>query len=303
MRSRTWRWWRPAVGLLLFFVVYVVAAILMLLVGGIGLFLVDGVDLSAEAPDMSGWGFVLVINLVTAVAIPVVWLAWGAAHRMRIGWSSSVLGRLRWRLFPSYVGFALLTIGASIALSLALAVVGGWEVAGPVESYGWLVLVVLLTTPLQSAAEEYIFRGYLSQAVAGWIRDPRAGAISAAVVTAALFSLAHVPADLPMFLQYFAVGLAASAVVWLTGGLEAAIALHAVNNVVIFVLAGAIGEDAMAATESRASGQWFDVLVMLVALSAFVALVARARRRQRPETRTAALDLRPPVSAVPAPPG
>jgi membrane protease YdiL (CAAX protease family) len=303
MRSRTWRWWRPAVGLLLFVVVYVVAALLTLVVGGIGLFLVDGVDLTVEAPDMSGPGFLLVINLVTAVAIPVVWLAWGAAHRMRIGWSSSVLGRLRWRLFPSYVGFALLTIGASIALSLVLAVAGGGEVAGPVESYGWLVAVVLLTTPLQSAAEEYMFRGYLSQAIAGWVRDPRAGAISAAVVTAALFSSAHVPPNLPTFLQYFAVGLAASAVVWLTGGLEAAIALHAVNNVVIFVLAGAIGEEAMAATESRASGQWFDVLVILVALSAFVVLVARARRRQRPETRTAALDLRPPVPAVPAPAG
>ena len=30
--------------------------------------------------------------------------------------------------------------------------------------------------------------------------------------------------------------------VWLTGGLEAAIVLHAVNNVLVFVLAGALGE-------------------------------------------------------------
>ena len=110
-------------------------------------------------------------------------------------------------------------------------------------SYGWLLVVVLLTTPLQSAAEEYLFRGYLSQAVAGWVRRPRAGAVRAALVTAALFSLAHLPPDLPTFLHLFALGLAASAVVWLTGGLEAAIALHTVNNVVIFVLAGALGED------------------------------------------------------------
>ena len=47
---------------------------------------------------------------------------------------------------------ALLTIGASIALSLALAVVGGWDVTGPVESYGWLVVVVLLTTPVPEDA-------------------------------------------------------------------------------------------------------------------------------------------------------
>jgi membrane protease YdiL (CAAX protease family) len=301
MRSRTWRWWRPAVGLLIVGVVYLVAAFVTLLLGGIGLVIAEGTDLTAPDPEMSGPGFLLVINLVTAVAIPVVWLAWGAAHGMRIGWSSSVLGRLRWRLFPSYVGLALLTIGAAIGLSLALAVAGGWEVTDPVESYGWLVVVVLLTTPLQSAAEEYIFRGYLSQAIAAWVRAPRAGAISAAVVTAALFSLAHLPPDLPTFLQYFLVGLAASAVVWLTGGLEAAIALHAVNNVVIFVLVGAMGEDVTAATEAQAGVPWLDVLLVLVALSAFVALVARSCGRLRPETRTAAVDLRPPLQAGPTP--
>ena len=64
----------------------------------------------------------------------------------------------------------------------------------------------------------------------------------AALVTAALFSARAPPPDVPTFLDRFAFGLAASAVVWLTGGLEAAIVLHAVNNVLVFVLAGALGE-------------------------------------------------------------
>ena len=41
--------------------------------------------------------------------------------------------------------------------------------------------------------------------------------------------------------------------VWLTGGLEAAIVLHAVNNVLVFVLAGALGEGV--ATEEVPDGQ------------------------------------------------
>jgi uncharacterized protein len=90
-------------------------------------------------------------------------------------------------------------------------------------------------------------------------------------------------------------------VVWLTGGLEAAIALHAVNNVVIFVVVGAMGQNAMDATESQTGVGWFDVLLTLVALSAFVALVARSRRRSQPELRTAAVDLRAPFTAVPVP--
>ena len=87
-----------------------------------------------------------------------------------------------------------------------------------------------------------MFRGYLSQAIAAWVRRPAVGAVAAALLTAALFSVAHGPPDVATFLDRFAVGLAASAVVWLTGGLEAAIVLHAVNNVVVFVLAGALGD-------------------------------------------------------------
>jgi membrane protease YdiL (CAAX protease family) len=298
------------VGLLLFLAVYAVAAVLTFVLGIVGLIVAEGSALGPDGSgftgqvldDLSGPGFLLVVNLVTMVAIPAVWLVWAAVHRMRIGWSSSVLGRLRWRLLPSFTLYALLTLGVSLAVSLALAVAGGWEVSGPVAAYGWLLVVVILTTPLQSAAEEYVFRGYLSQAVAGWVRDPRSGGILAALVTATLFSFAHLPADLPTFTQFFVVGLAASAAVWLTGGLEAAIALHAVNNVVIFVLAGALGEDVVAGTESDAAGvPWFDVALTIVALAAFVTLVARSRRRLRPETSTAAVDLRPPVTAGPTP--
>ena len=68
------------------------------------------------------------------------------------------------------------------------------------------------------------------------------GAVVAALVTAALFWRRTLPADLQTFLDRFAVGLAASAAVWLTGGPEAAIVLHAVNNVLVFVLAGALGD-------------------------------------------------------------
>ena len=120
----------------------------------------------------------------------------------------------------------------------------------------------------------------------------------AAVVTAALFSAAHAPPDLETFLDRFAFGLAASAVVWLTGGIEAAVAVHAVNNVVVFVLAALLGEGV--ATVSVPDGlAYLFLLVTLLSLGAYVGLVARSRNRLRPETATAALDLRSPGSPVP----
>ena len=44
----------------------------------------------------------LFLNASLIVAIPCVWMAWAVAHGMRRGWSSSVLARLRPRLFLPY---------------------------------------------------------------------------------------------------------------------------------------------------------------------------------------------------------
>jgi hypothetical protein len=294
MRSRDWGWWRPVLGLLLLGVVYVVAAtVVVVLTMATGV----GTDLSQTA--LGDPVTLLVTNLSLIVAIPVVWLAWVAAHGMGRGWSSSVVARLRWRLIRPYTLMALRTLGVGIVLSLLIDLQFGGETAtAPVPSLGWLLVVVVLTTPLQSAAEEYLFRGYLSQCIAGWVRSPRAGALAAGVVTAALFSAAHLPPDVPTFLDRFAFGLAASAVVWLTGGLEAAIVLHAVNNVLVFVLAGALGDGVD--TQSYASGlDPILLLVSVVAVAAYVAVVARSGDRLRPETHTAALDLRTPGGAEP----
>ena len=298
MRSRDWAWWRPLLGLLLLGVVYAVAATLVVL-----LTLATGVGPDFAQLDLVDPFTLLVTNVSLIVAIPVVWLAWVTAHGMRRGWSSSVLARLRWRLVLPYSLMAVATVGAGIGLSVVAGfVLGDDEVTGPVASFGWLLLVVVLTTPLQSAAEEYLFRGYLSQAIAGWVRRPVAGAVIAGVVTAALFSAAHLPGDVPTFLDRFGFGLAASAVVWLTGGVEAAIVMHAVNNVLVFVLAGALGQG-VATEEAPDAGGLLFLLVSLLSVAAYVAVVGRSRRRLHPETRTAALDLRTPGVPVPVPAG
>ena len=304
MRTRDWAWWRPLLGLLLLGVVYLALAVATAVAGIFGL-LASGADPGA-LPDLDSGLFtdpwlLLFLNASLIVAIPCVWMVWVVAHGMRRGWSSSVLARLRWRLLAPYALIALATLGVGIGLSVVLGFTVGEEgVSGPIPSFGWLLLVVLLTTPLQSAAEEYVFRGYLSQAIAGWIRAPQAGALLAAVLSAALFAAAHGPQDALTFLDRFAFGLAASAVVWLTGGLEAAIVLHAVNNVLVLVLAGALGEGVATEAVPAGIGLGFAAL-SLASMAAYVATVARSRRRLHPETRTAAVDLRPPAQPGPVP--
>jgi len=296
MRTRDWAWWRPLLGLLLITVVYFVAATVVVLLA-----LVTGVAPDLALLDLIDPAVLLITNLSLIIAVPVVWLAWAVAHGMRIGWSSSVLARLRWRLLTPFALIALGTLGVGIGLSILLSFLSGEEqVTGPVPDFAWLLVVVLLTTPLQSAAEEYLFRGYLSQAIAGWFRAPGAGALVAGLLTATLFSLAHAPGDLPTFLDRFAFGLAASAVVWLTGGLEAAIVLHAVNNVLVFVLAGALGEGVALEEVPDGTGLLY-LAISLLTMAAYVALVRRAARRLHPETHTAAQDLRRPPALLAAP--
>ena len=304
MRTRTWAWWRPLVGLFLVVVGYALLATVVLLVEMIrqaasGASVADLLDPS-DLMEFTDPVALLFLNVSLAVAIPCIWGAWAAVHGTRIGWSSSVVGRLRWRLIVPYTRLALLTLGLGIGASVLVSLfVTDEEVgSGPESTFVWLLIVVLLTTPLQSAAEEYLCRGYLSQAIAGWVRHPAVGAIVAGVVSALVFSALHGPQDLVTFLDRFAFGLAASAVVWLTGGLEAAIVLHAVNNVIIFVLAGALGDEP--ATEAYPGGiGLLFLLISLLSMGAYVALVARSRRRLRPELHTAAQDLRLPSPVAP----
>jgi membrane protease YdiL (CAAX protease family) len=299
MRSRSWAWWRPIAGLALLSVVYLVAAVALVLVA-----LVTGISPDLAMLDLVDPGVLLVTNLSLILLIPTVWLAWAVAHGMPIGWSASVLARIRPRLFLPYTSMALGTLGVGILLSVGTGVLlDPGTVTGPVPDLGWLLLVVFLTTPLQSAAEEYLFRGYLSQMIAGWFRSHRIGALTAAVVTAAVFSLAHLPPDSLTFLDRFVFALAASATVWLTGGLEAAIVLHAVNNVLVFSLAGLLGDGIATGEVPTGSGILF-VLITVVSMAGYVALVARSRERLRPESWTAAQDLRPPRDRPPGlPPG
>ncbi|SDO23707.1 hypothetical protein SAMN05660199_01602 [Klenkia soli] len=287
MRARDWAWWRPLLGLLMFVVLYAVASVVVVVAA-----LLTGLVPVADLLELTDPGVLLLTNLSLVVAIPIVWAAWAVAHGSGRGWSSSVTKALRRRLLLPFTWRALATIGVGAAVTIGLTLLEpGTTTTGPVPGYGWLLVVVLLTTPLQSAAEEYVFRGYLSQTIAAWCRTERTGAVVAAVLTAALFSAAHAPPDVLTFADRFVFGLAASWVTRLTGGLEAAIVLHAVNNVVVFVLAGAVGGGVT--TAMPPVGVFLLVVLLdVVFMGAYVALVAAARRTLAPELVSPAVDLR-----------
>lgn len=96
-----------------------------------------------------------------------------------------------------------------------------------------LVFVAIIFIPIQSGTEEFIFRGYLAQGVAGWTKRVWA----AVLIPSVLFALMH--AANPevkehgfwmMMPFYFVFGLTFAIMAVLDNGIELAIGTHAVNN-------------------------------------------------------------------------
>lgn len=301
LRGRTYRPWKPLLGLLLVVGLLVVAAIVSLLT----YFLVQvlsgnagALDHMVDNPVMTP-GLFLATNISLALAIPVGWLGIRAVHGYPIGFLSSVVGRFRWAWF----GRCLLVLAPLWVVYLAVASLGGGTegLGGRAEHWVALLVITILTTPLQAAGEEFFFRGSLTQAVGAWCRGSRVAFLVGLVVSAPLFAAAHGSRDLWVFLDLAVFACAASYLTWRTGGLEAAIALHIVNNLLAIGLSIFLGGFESGFVSEDTTGSPVQVLVSLVVTSIAVALVLWQARRGD-ITRVATDDL-PPPRGLPQAPG
>ena len=256
LRTRNYRWWRPLVGLLVATVTFLVLSVVVTIVTLLPAFLSGSIDLDALETDPAGALVsdplgLLGINLSLAVFIPAAILGLLAGHQLRPGWLHSVLGRMRWRFLLACLGLEVLISLVVFPLSALVGegVAGGEDVV-QLSFAEWLpfAVVILLTTPLQAAGEEYAFRGYGLQALGAWVRNPWFGI----VVTSLLFAAAHGAQSPALFLNRFAFGMVAGFLTVRTGGLEAAIGIHVVNNLVVLLLASAAGQLAPSLTPSEA---------------------------------------------------
>ncbi len=293
LRGARHRWWRPLVS-----AAVVVAGVLVALVVASGAFLVGvtldptaaAIDLTTTAGSfelLTRWWAFLVQNLLLAVGIPLAGLAVWAGHQWRPRYVSSVAGGLRWRWLLVASAVSVVVVGGLTGGAAAL----DPAPLAPEQQAVLLLLVVLLTTPLQAAGEEYLFRGWLSQAVGSWFARPVVGALVAGAVSATLFAVAHGSQGPWLFADRFAFGVVASILVWRTGGLEAAIAVHAANNLASLVLAVLTG--GLTAAFSTTDATWPVFAARVVVLSLLVVVLDRLARRHRLQ-RTQALLLPPP---------
>ena len=282
--------WRAILGVLaLAFGVVVMAPFVVLAAFSIW-YIVTGADVEAsldrliDTDNVTPAGLAYVF-LVLASAIPVTWAISRTLHRLPPRWLSSVAPRIRWRWFVTCLGLAVLALVATLLVSGLLPDQGGPEMSGELNDFTSttrdFALVVLLLTPLQAAGEEYAFRGYLAQAFGGLI--PQVWV--AVVVPALLFALAHgLGQSWPIFFDRFAFGLVAGTLVILTGGLEAGIAMHVLNNWLAFGLALSYGD--MSSALNPTGGTWWSIPVTLTQSLVYLGLAVLVSRRIGLQTRT-----------------
>ena len=279
--------WRPIVGVLLLGLLTFVVGPFLLTLPVVAWALAQGGDwqehlrtaLDTEHVSPFALGF---LNVVLACGIGYAFLVTWWLHRLRPGWITSVLPRMRWRFFAIGLGLSVVALIATLivgALLPAGSANDSTEISGELNAFTSttrdFLLVVLFLTPFQAAGEEYVFRGYLTQAFGGIFHSR----VVAVVVPAVLFALAHGAQSAPIFVDRLAFGLVAGALVILTGGLEAGIAMHVLNNFAAFGLALAYGD--MSEALNPTGGSWWSLPATLTQSLLYLWLATAAARTMK----------------------
>lgn len=305
------RWWRPLVAVVLMAVFFFGVSLLVAIPAFVVLLVSGGIDLATGAgttpeeltelllPDMTRpLSLVLALGSII-LALPFVPLALRIAGirpaGVRVNITHSVQFRLRWRWLLACLGPASAVWIGSLLVQIGIGVAAGEPLGAFTTDPGVYLgsaLIVVLLVPLQAATEEYLFRGVLLQSVGAWVRF----APVTIVVSSVAFAFSHAY-DAWGIVQVGIIGVAFAWVTIRTGGLEAAIVMHTVNNVGSFLLSGTgmFGPTGY----SEETGGPLAAVGQLVTMGVWVAIVEWHARRRGVE-RISRIGVAEPVAPVPA---
>lgn len=298
-RTPRTRWWKGAVSI----VVVIAAMLIFSLVLSIGAVIVDmllgmqDVEALTEGRISMTPAVLAATNLSLVAGAGVALVAHRWINGVKIGYFHSVAPGLRWRwllisfaiVAPVYLLFAASSFLDPTYQSLTFS---GTTLA--------FLCIIILTTPLQAAAEEYMFRGVVQRSVGGWFRSNRWGFVVGTAVSATVFSAAHFAADIWLIVYYLLFGVLLSILTQRTGGLESAIAIHTANNVFLLIVASLA--DQMDAGFDRSAGVGGPVmLVPLIILAVIVAGLSWFAKRRKLTRTTGGADTAAEAAAAPGP--
>ena len=226
------RWWWGLIAL----AVYVVCYLIVQVVGSIIMLANDPSVLEAaregeELPTTPS--LFLINNIAIALDIGVCTLLAWLFFRQGFGWLVSVVGRFRWKWMVIALGIFAAGYAVEMIVEILLYGAAEYGIADlEIKPYTWFMAVsVLVTTPLQCAGEEFQSRAFLPKLITAIVPFRVPGLVLSALVPSAVFMYLHDAQDPWLNLNYFCAALMMWWLAYRTGGIEASIALHFVNNI------------------------------------------------------------------------
>lgn len=282
LRGESFVWWRSVLGIVMGLSLYVllttlISRLVVTVAWSTTAANVRYADYFTQAFAFERPAGMLGANLGIATLIPISWVVLTVVHQVKPRWLSSVQPRIRWRYLLVCLGVALVALNGVQLLSILLAT--QWPTFGVQAGFWGFLVVIILTSPLQAAAEEIFFRGYLLQALGSMVAQPWFGVIGSSV----LFALLHGTQNWPLFINRLAFGLLAAILVWRTGGLEAGIAAHVVNNVCAYLIAGLT--TSIATLKATQSIGWAEAGFGVAGFAVFAVLAYLVSRAMKLRTR------------------
>lgn len=192
---------------------------------------------------------------------------------------TDVIGAWRWRGFVQGLALWIPVLLASTLIDFLIAP-GGFTVTANAQTPK-LALLALSGLAIQTFAEEFVFRGYVTQGLLAATRRT----IPTALISGALFGAMHIPNGLPQAVSATVFGVVLAAIAIRTGGIAFTAGLHLANNLfgaVVLVSAGdAFRGSAGILTQNTPQLMWWDTAVGAVGLLLVAAWVWRGASTPR----------------------
>ena len=227
--------------------------------------------------------FLLASFLPIFAAIPLIYKGW---HDLPIKALLTSARRFRW-------GYLWRTVAIIFLFYSLLGIVEYYvfpkEFEGMTVQTDWalylkFLVVTLLLVPFQAAAEEFLCRGYLNQALIKYLRSPWV----VFIITSGGFALLHAwnPEAAgqigPYLASIFLFGMAMCVLLYFEGGIESAIGAHIANNIFVFGLLG-YEDPSLPNTALFTLGEpvieWHDFAIELCLMVVLISLILWANRK------------------------
>lgn len=188
---------------------------------------------------------------------------------------TDLLGAWRWPVFWRGLAVWLVVLVAAVLIDFALAP-QGFRVSADGRTAA-LVAVALPALAVQTFAEEFVFRGYVTQ---GLLLATRR-VLPAALISGLLFGALHIPNGTPQAVSATAFGIVMAFIAIRTGSIAFTSGLHLANNAfgaIVVVSGGDVFRNTPGFfTQTTPHLMWWDTAVGVVGLVAVAVLVGRGR--------------------------